>query len=148
MDKITVIIPVKNEEEKIERCLKAVFDQITKPCEVIVVDGHSTDRTMQIAKKFLLKVLYEDYGAVGGARQVGVENAKGDFIAFTDADCILERNWIDNLVKEFDEGIVGVGCGIKNIGECLWEKTIALALDTFLGSANSVQEKFFKDTRY
>ena len=43
MDKITVIIPVKNEEEKIERCLKAVFDQITKPCEVIVVDGHSTE---------------------------------------------------------------------------------------------------------
>jgi glycosyltransferase involved in cell wall biosynthesis len=43
---------------------------------------------MQIAKKFLVKVLYEDYGAVGGAHQVGVENAKGDFIDFTDADCI------------------------------------------------------------
>jgi hypothetical protein len=52
------------------------------------------------------------------------------------------------LVKEFYEGIVGVGGGIKNIGECLWEKTIALALDSFLGSANSVQGKFFKDKRY
>ena len=103
---------------------------------------------MQIAKKFLVKVLYEDYGAVGGAHQVGVENAKGDFIAFTDADCIPERNWIENLVKEFDEGIVGVGGRIKNIGKGLCGKKIALALDTFLGSANLVQGKFFKDKRY
>jgi glycosyltransferase involved in cell wall biosynthesis len=43
MDKITVIIPVKNEEEKIERCLKAVFGQTVQPFEVIVIDGHSTE---------------------------------------------------------------------------------------------------------
>jgi glycosyltransferase involved in cell wall biosynthesis len=58
MTKISVIIPVKNEAEKIERCLEAVFSQSYKPDEVLVVDGHSTDRT--------------------------VENAKGEFIAFTD----------------------------------------------------------------
>ena len=47
MDKISVVIPVKNEEEKIERCLEAVFDQTAKPYEVIVVDGHSTDKTVE-----------------------------------------------------------------------------------------------------
>jgi len=41
--KISVIIPVKNESEKIERCLEAVFNQAIKPFEVIVVDGHSTE---------------------------------------------------------------------------------------------------------
>jgi len=45
MDKISVVIPVKNEEEKTERCLEAVFSQSLKPYEVIVVDGHSTDGT-------------------------------------------------------------------------------------------------------
>ena len=43
MDRISVIIPVKNEAEKIERCLEAVFEQTVQPYEVIVVDGHSTD---------------------------------------------------------------------------------------------------------
>ena len=47
MDKISVIITVKNEEDKIERCLEAVFNQTLKPFEVIVVDGHSTDGTFE-----------------------------------------------------------------------------------------------------
>ena len=45
MDKLSVIIPVKNEEEKIEQCLEAVFSQSLKPHEVIVVDGHLSNRT-------------------------------------------------------------------------------------------------------
>jgi glycosyltransferase involved in cell wall biosynthesis len=52
MDKISAIIPVKNEAEKIERCLEAVFGQTIKPFEVIVVGGHSTDKTVENAKKF------------------------------------------------------------------------------------------------
>jgi glycosyltransferase involved in cell wall biosynthesis len=47
MNKISVIIPVRNEAENIEQCLEAVFDQTKKPYEVIVVDGHSTDRTVE-----------------------------------------------------------------------------------------------------
>jgi glycosyltransferase involved in cell wall biosynthesis len=148
VDKISVIIPVKNEEDKIERCLEAVFNQTAQLFEVIVVDGHSTDKTVEKARKFPVKVIYEDYGTVGGARQVGVENANGDFIAFTDADCIPERNWIENLVKKFDDDIVGVGGGTMNIGKGLWEKTIALALNSFLGSANSVQDRVFKEKRF
>ena len=148
MDKISVIIPVRNEKEKIEQCLEAVFSQSYKPYEVIVVDGHSRDKTVENASKFPVRIFYEDYHTRAGACQIGVENAKGDFIAFTDADCIPERNWLENLIKEFDEGIVGVGGGIKNIGEGLWEKSVNLALETFLGSANSVQGKFFRDKRY
>ena len=148
MDKISVIIPVKDEEKKIERCLEAVFGQTIKPFEVIVVDGHSTDKTVRKARKFSVNILYEDYHTRAGACQIGVENAKGEYVAFTDADCIPERDWLENLVKEFDEDIVGVGGGIKNIGKGLWENSINLAMDTFLGSANSVQGRFFKDKRY
>lgn len=148
MAKITVIIPVKNEEKKIERCLEAVYNQTLKPFEVIVVDGHSTDKTVENARLFPVKIICEDYGTVGGARQVGVENAEAEYIAFTDADCIPERNWLENLVMGFDEGIVGVGGGTKNIGKGLWENSIALALDSFLGSANSVQDRVFKERRF
>ncbi len=64
--KISVIIPVKNEAEKIERCLEAVFNQTIKPFEVIVVDGHSTDKTVERVRKFPVKPLYEDYHTRAG----------------------------------------------------------------------------------
>ncbi len=147
--KISVIVPVKNEEEKIGRCLDVIFHQTLKPFEVIVVDGHSADRTEENAKKFPIGFLYENYHTRAGACQIGVENAKGDFIAFTDADCIPEKNWLENLVKELDiNEIIGAGGGIKNIGDGLWEKSINLAMNTFLGSANSIQGRLFIDKRF
>ena len=89
MDKISIIIPIKNEADKIEQCLEAVFNQTLNPLEVIVVDGHSTDKTVENARKFPVKVFYEDYHTRAGACQIGVENANGDFIAFTDADFVV-----------------------------------------------------------
>lgn len=145
--KISVIIPVLNDQDRIRDCLKAVFSQTLPPYEVIVVDGHSKDETVNNARNFQVGVVYEDFGTVGGARQVGVEEAQGDYIAFTDSDCIPQKDWLENLVCEFDEGIVAVGGGIKNIGKGLWEESIALVLDTYLGSANSVQDRVLKGRR-
>lgn len=146
--KISIVIPVLNEEDKIVSCLNAVFDQTVRPLEVIVVDGHSKDITVENAKKFPVKVFYEDHHTRAGACQIGVENAIGEFIAFTDADCMPQKDWLENLIREFNASIVGVGGGIKNLGSGLWEKSINLAMETFLGSANSVQGRFFNDKRF
>ena len=145
---ISVIIPVRNEKGKIGRCLEAVFSQTIKPLEVIIVDGHSTDRTLELAKNFPVRIFYEEYHTRAGACQVGVNKAEGDFIAFTDADCIPEATWLEGLMKEFGEGVVGVGGGIINIGDGIWENSINLISGTFLGSANYLQGRFFKDKRY
>lgn len=147
-EKISVIIPVKNEEKKIGKCLENIFNQTVKPLEVIVVDGHSSDKTVENAIKFPVKVFYENYRTRGGACQIGVEKAEGEFVAFTDADCMPQKDWLEKLMKEYGDGIVGVGGGIKNLGESLWEKSINLAMGTFLGSANSIQGRLFKDKRY
>jgi len=145
MDKqVSVIIPVKNGQEVIENCLIGIFSQSMMPYEVIVVDGNSIDNTTSIAKKYPVKLLTEFYGTVGGARHIGLINSQGTYVAFTDADCIPEKTWLENLLKGFSAGIVGVGGGTQNIGNGLWEKSIAYALDTYLGSANSVQDRVFK----
>jgi glycosyltransferase involved in cell wall biosynthesis len=141
---VSIIIPVKNGEQNIENCLNAIFKQTIDPLEVIIVDGYSTDRTIEIVKKFPIKIFYENYGTVGGARRVGVENAMGTYVAFTDSDCIPKLDWLENLIKEFNEDIVGVGGSTINVGNGIWKKSIALALDSFLGSANSVQDRTFK----
>ncbi len=145
---ISVIIPVRNEAKKIERCLNAVFSQSCRPREVIVVDGHSTDETVESARKLPVTVLYEDYGTRSGACQVGIEYASGKYIAFTDADCIPEPDWLAKLAVAFDDGIAGVGGAIKNIGEDFWVHSVNLAYGTFLGSANSVQGRLFKNSRF
>ncbi|HEY51583.1 MAG TPA: glycosyltransferase [Dehalococcoidia bacterium] len=139
LPRISVIIPVKNMAGKIEACLKAVFAQSLPPYEVIVVDGRSTDGTAERAQKFPVKVFEQDYGAAGAARQIGVEHAEGEYLAFTDGDCIPGRDWLKNLLAGFGEGIVGVGGGIQNIGKGLWTKSINLAFATLLGSGRSVQ---------
>lgn len=146
--RISVIIPVRNEAGKIQQCLAAVFSQSLKSYEVIVVDGHSTDETVEKVEKFPVKIFYENSNSIACARQIGVENAKGDYIAFSDADCIPDKEWLSNLMKEFGEGIVGVGGAAKNMGDSLWEKSINLAMDTFLGGAKTLQARFFKDRRF
>jgi len=146
--KITVVIPVKNGERTIGKCLEAVLNQSIRPYEVIVVDGHSSDKTVEIAKRFNVRLLYEDYGTVGGARQVGLEASNGDYVAFTDADCIPEKRWLENLVKEFSDEVVGVGGGLKYYGEGLWDSSIAFAINTLIGSGNSVQGRLFKEKRF
>ena len=146
--KISVIIPVRNGANKIERCIEGVLSQSLKPHEVIIVDGHSDDDTIERAKKFPVKILFEDYHTRAGACQVGIEHTEGDYIAFTDSDCIPDKEWLANLATELKGGIAGVGGSIKSIGEDFWIHSINLAYSTFLGSANSVQGRTFKDRRF
>jgi len=146
--KISVILPIRNEEDKIDRCLNAVYGQTILPYEVIVVDGHSSDNTEKKAKEYPIRFFYEDYRTRSGACQIGIINSEGDYIAFTDADCIPQKYWLENLLKGFNDDVVGVGGGIRNVGDGLWEKSINLAMSTFIGSANSVQGRFFKSRRF
>lgn len=143
---ISVIIPVRNEEKKIAKCIQAVLDQTLKPIEIIVVDGHSTDDTVKIAKRFPVKILYEDYGTRAGACQVGLENSIGYFVAFTDADCIPYKDWLKTELEILisRDQIAGVGCSIENISQGIWEETINEVSKMFIGSGRSIQGRQFK----
>jgi glycosyltransferase involved in cell wall biosynthesis len=112
MVRVSIIIPTKNNADVLKRCLKSIYDMDypMDEIEVIVVDGHSTDNTIEIAERYGCKVVYEDVGTIGGARNVGVEHSSGEFIVFTDADCVVDRNWLKNLLREFkDEKVASVG---------------------------------------
>lgn len=116
---ISVIVPAYNEEKNIERCLKALKKQgiHRDEYEIIVVDGHSKDRTVEIAKKHADKVIIQKSKGVGGARNDGVSIAKGDIIATTDADCIAPPEWLEIIQKNFEreKNAVGVFGPVKPI---------------------------------
>ena len=123
--KVSIVIPTKNNGNIIARCLDSIInpfrksvdgkcfadlDYLKDKVEVIIVDGHSTDDTVEIAKKYGCKIVYEDIGTIGGARDLGVKESSGEFIAFTDADCLVDTNWIKNIIKHFNnEDIAAVG---------------------------------------
>lgn len=109
---VSILIPAYNEEKRIASCLESIFN-LNYPkdkFEVIVVDGFSKDRTVELAKKYPVKILYEKKPTRAAACNTGVIAAKGEIIAFTDADCTVDANWLTNLVKYYDSpSIAGVG---------------------------------------
>ena len=85
--KTSVIIPTLNEEKNVPIVLK---DLKKMKCvkEIIIVDGHSKDKTVKIAKRFGCKVIYDDKGK-GSALREGMKIAKGDIVILMDADCSM-----------------------------------------------------------
>ena len=84
---VSVIIPVYNGEKYVEQALESVFKQDYQPFEVIVVDDGSTDRTAQIIGKYdNVQYIYQTNQGVATARNTGIENSRGELIAFLDAD--------------------------------------------------------------
>ena len=122
---VSVVIPVLNDPAGIEKCLEALENQsFSKECyEVIVVDNGSADKTSAVIKKFSDKnenepdskmqvcYKYEPARGLHKARNTGILQAKGEILAFTDADCIPECDWVENGAKAVQStdncGLVG-----------------------------------------
>lgn len=94
---ISAIVCTLNNSKTIRKCLKLI--EKNNPREIIVVDGHSEDQTVQIAKKEGARVILSQRG-VARQRQLGIDNAKGDYICFIDADDFLEPDCLMILLKE------------------------------------------------
>jgi glycosyltransferase involved in cell wall biosynthesis len=94
---ISVIVPALNEEDQIEACLSALEDQslARENYEIIVVDGGSKDSTAQKAEERADKVIEQSSLGIGGARRDGAYAASGEILAFTDADTVVSRRWLE-----------------------------------------------------
>jgi len=101
--KISVVIPVYNEEKYIKNCLDSLMNQEEKPNEIIVVDNNCTDKTISIVKKFKdITVIQEKNQGMIPARNAGYNCASGEIIARCDADSLLPSNWIKRIKKDFE----------------------------------------------
>ncbi len=103
---ISVVIPTLNEEGNIGEAIKEVKKELEKygyRYEIIVVDGHSTDKTVEIAKSLGAKILYDSVGK-GSALRKGMEKAKGDIIISMDADLSNKPNELRLLISGIEIG--------------------------------------------
>lgn len=109
--KVSLIIPVYNEEKYIEKCLLSVFEQTEKPNEIIIVDNNCTDKTIEIAQKYGVRIIREIKQGMIYARNAGFNSAKYEIIARTDSDTILPPDWISRIKKAFADPELGALSG-------------------------------------
>jgi glycosyltransferase involved in cell wall biosynthesis len=98
---VSVIVPVYNDENRIGKCIESLLCQ-TYPkdeYEIIIVDNNSNDNTQAIIKKYPVKMLIEDNAQSSyAARNKGIQDARGEILAFTDSDAEYDKNCIENAV--------------------------------------------------
>jgi glycosyltransferase involved in cell wall biosynthesis len=105
---VTVVVPARNEEERLPLCLARLREQTFPGFELLVVDSASTDRTLQVARAFGANVISLREPGVGRARQAGFQAAQGAIIASTDADALPSQDWLERLIVPFrDPAVVG-----------------------------------------
>jgi len=93
----SVIVPFLNEELRIAQCIEALLNQAfdKESYELIFVDNGSNDRSSEIVRKFAgIQLLQETRRDPYLARNRGIQAARGQYLAFTDADCIVDRLWL------------------------------------------------------
>lgn len=99
---VTVVVPLYNKAKQIARCLESLKNQTYSNYIVLVIDDGSTDNSFDIASKYQsehIKILRKKNGGVSSARNFGIENAIGDYIAFVDSDDWVDKNYIGDFFK-------------------------------------------------
>jgi glycosyltransferase involved in cell wall biosynthesis len=100
---ISIIVPVFNGGRKVRRCIRALKRQETERAfEIIVVDDGSTDGSLEGIEGNGVRVIRQENQGPAVARNLGVENARGEIILFTDADCEPLEDWIEEMVRSLD----------------------------------------------
>lgn len=140
MPKFSVIIPMYNVENYIEKCILSVLNQTFTDYEIIVVDDGATDRSAERAEKLAkanphrIKLIHQENRGLGGARNTGLANATGEYIWFIDSDdsikqnaleeidAFIEKNDVQMVIFDYctvdeNENVLNMVCGYDKSGE-------------------------------
>jgi glycosyltransferase involved in cell wall biosynthesis len=120
---ISFIIPARNEEEIIGACLDAIgklnYDRGLYEC--VLVDNGSVDKTAEIARAKGATVFTAPEVTVSTLRNLGAKKSRGDFLAFIDADCVVDQDWLRRALEHFQDLTVACVGSYPSIPEhCSW----------------------------
>lgn len=121
---VTVVIPAYNAERFLRAAVESVLAQVSwAAVEVVVVDDGSTDRTAEIAESLgtAVRCVRQPNAGVAAARNRGIEEASGAYIAFLDADDVWLPHKLERQLEQFRARpeLVAVGCGLREVDEAL-----------------------------
>ena len=110
---VSVIVPVRDGERTIATCLDAVLATDYPPDrrEILVVDNGSSDATAAVIQARPVRYLHEPERGVSHARNRGIATSRGEILVFVDADCVVDPQWLTELVRPFSDAEVGAVAG-------------------------------------
>ncbi len=120
---ISVIVPVYNVEKYLEKCVKSVQKQTYRALEIILVDDGSTDESGKICdelkkKDDRIKVIHQKNQGLSAARNTGLEQAKGEYVAFIDSDDYIEKEMYERMLFALENNSADICmCGYKMVNE-------------------------------
>lgn len=118
--KISIIVPVYNTEQYLLQCIESVLSQTYINFELILIDDGSSDKSPDICDTYArkdnrIKVIHKLNGGVSSARNIGIDNSIGNWIAFIDSDDWVNTDYLDYLVKAIDNNNMLIVQGFKKL---------------------------------
>ena len=108
--KISIIVPVYNVENELERCVDSLINQTYKNLEIILVDDGSTDNSPALCDKYKnidnrIKVIHKENGGLSDARNCGINNSTGDFLLFVDSDDYILADSCEKFINQVEDDV-------------------------------------------
>ena len=128
---ISIIIPIFNVEDKLNKCIQSVINQTYSNLEIILVNDGSTDNSFKICKEFensdnRIKLISIENNGVSNARNIGIKNAKGKYIGFVDSDDYIDNDMFEILysnIEDNDADLSIIGYQIETINKKIIKNT-------------------------
>ena len=141
---VSIIIPTYNSEKTLEKCLESIKNQTCKNIEVIVVDNFSKDRTIEISKEYHTKLIQKLCNKPE-ARNIGILNAKDEYILLLDSDMVLETEVIEESIEKFQkENCEALFIDEEYENKGFWRKCRNLEKIIYKGNKIIEAPRFFK----
>lgn len=139
---VAVVVPTRNSERTLDACLKSIKTQ-DYPCELIVVDNHSDDRTIEIANQWADMVLTRRGPERSAQRNVGAAATDAEIIGFIDSDMVLSPHVVQEVVVAIQSGAVSIVVPERTIGKGFWAAVRAFEREFYIGNNAMEAPRFF-----
>lgn len=142
---VSVVITTKNEEDVLGTLLKSIKDQLYKKFEIIVVDNNSTDKTLEIAKKFT-KLVFNKGPERSAQRNFGAKKARGECVLILDADMTLSKNILQQCTSLLNkkQNLGALVIPEKSFGQGFWSRCKAFEREFYIGEESIEAARFFR----
>ncbi len=144
MKKISVIVTTKNEEKVLGNLLESIKHQSIRDYEVVLVDNFSTDKTLEIARKYGVRI-FQKGPERSVQRNLGVEKAVGEYVLILDADMQLTKDVLFDGLEKFENETYGaLVVPERSVGVGFWAKVKAFERSFYVGDSSIEAARFFR----
>ncbi len=109
--KVSLAVSTYNSDSTIVSCVESLIATDYSDKEIIIIDDGSTDKTLEILKGYPVKVIPQNHQGVSAGRDLALRNASGEYILYTDSDCEVDRHWVREMLKPFENNDIGAVTG-------------------------------------